>query len=236
MVTPLISLDEISESQASKYATHNAALRQIEAVLIHAKDIRTSAPPGSPADGDVYICGTGSISGDWSTFAVDDIAWYNSGWYNLTPVEGMRLWVDDEDIEYHYDGSNWVAHVDPAEIRIKRLASVTAGMQTADGKTTVYTVPTGKKMIPTHVVIRNPTASLAGGTDYDLGDGANADTWKTTIDLSGMTATTDCIVISNDNAKFTVYDAADAFGIKPATGSTADADATVELFGYIYDA
>jgi hypothetical protein len=112
-----------------------------------------------------------------------------------------------------------------------KLATVTAGMQAADGKTDLYTVPTGKSAIITHVIIRNPTASLAGATDFDLGDGANADTWKTAIDLSSLSAATDALIIDL-NTKFTVFDAGDVFGIKPVTGSTADADATIDVFGY----
>ncbi len=118
---------------------------------------------------------------------------------------------------------------------IGRLATATVGMQTADGKTTVYTIPTGKKAIVTHVVVRSPTASLAGGTSFSFGDGANADTWKTGVDLSLMTATTDGKVIADDGAKKTIYDAGDAFGVKPATGSTANADATIDIFGYEYE-
>lgn len=119
---------------------------------------------------------------------------------------------------------------------ITLLASATVDLQNGDGKTTAYTVPTGKKAIVTHVVIRNPTASLAGGTDFDLGDGANADTWKTTVNLSSLTATTDSIVIAPPSTKFTVFDAGDAFGIKDATGATADAQATMDVFGYEFDA
>lgn len=120
------------------------------------------------------------------------------------------------------------------EKSISLLASATVHLQNGDGKSTIYTVPTGKSMIPVFAVVRNPTDSLAGGIDFDLGDGANADTWKNTNDLSSMTATTDFMVISSDNAKYTVFDAGDVFGIKPVTGATADADATVDLFGYIF--
>ncbi len=124
---------------------------------------------------------------------------------------------------------------DLKDCALSLLASAVAGMQAADGKTTLYTVPTGKKAIITHVVVRSPTASLAGGTDFQLGDGANADTWKTAIDLSSLTATTDCLILEN-TAKFTIFDAGDAFGIKPVTGATANADATLDIFGYEYDA
>jgi hypothetical protein len=50
-----------------------------------------------------------------------------------------------------------------------------------------------------------------------------------------MTATTDFIVIDGNNAKYTVLDAGDEFGIKPVTGATADADAIMDVFGYEFD-
>lgn len=122
------------------------------------------------------------------------------------------------------------------EKTISLLGSATVNLQNGDGKSTAYTVPTGKKAIITLVVIRNPTASLAAGTDFDIGDGAGADTWKQTVDLSSLTATTDHIIIQPPATKMTVFDAGDAFGIIPATGATADADATMDVFGYEFDA
>lgn len=123
------------------------------------------------------------------------------------------------------------------ENAISLLASGVAGMQTADGKTTLYTVPAGKKAVVTRILVRQPTASLAGGTDFDFGDGANADTWKQTVNLSGCTGTDDYFVIANDNAVVgAVFDAGDEFGVKPSTGATADADAAIDVFGYEFDA
>lgn len=117
------------------------------------------------------------------------------------------------------------------------LASGVAGMQTADGKTTLYTIPPGRKAVVTHVVVRQPTASLAGGTSFSLGDGANADTWKTSVNLSTVTGTDDYFVITKDDAVVTaVFDAGDQFGIRAVTGATADADATLDVFGYEFPA
>lgn len=123
------------------------------------------------------------------------------------------------------------------EKSISLLASISGvGLQNSDAKTILYTVPPGKKAIVTHCVVRNPTASLAGGTDFDFGDGANADTWKNTVNLATMTATTDYMVVEGNNAKYTVYDAGDEFGVKPVTGATADAEGTIDIFGYEVDA
>lgn len=119
------------------------------------------------------------------------------------------------------------------ENSIALLASATVELQNGDGKTTVYTVPAGKTMVVAFVVIRSPSGSLTGGTDFDIGSGANADTWLQANDLSAMTATTDYKVIS-DTTKYTLEAAGAAFGIKPITGATADVTATMDLFGYLF--
>ena len=126
--------------------------------------------------------------------------------------------------------------MDAKEKTIALLNSVTAAMQNGDGKTDIYTVPVGYAMHAVFAVIRNPTGSLVGGTDFSLGDGANADTWATTINLTGMTNTTDSITIVNFGVTKTVFDAGDVFGIKPVIGATGDYNATVALFGYIWSA
>jgi len=125
------------------------------------------------------------------------------------------------------------------EVGISLLGSATVDLQNGDSKTVAYTVPPGKKAIITHVVIRNPTASLDGGTDFDIGSGASADTWRQTVSLTTLTATTDYIVIPSIAAtpvKYTCEVAGAAFGILEITGATADAQATMDVFGYEVDA
>jgi len=120
------------------------------------------------------------------------------------------------------------------ENAITRLASIVVDMQTA-AKTTLYTVPVGKTLYVTLIVIRESTASMAGGTDYDFGTGANADTWRQTIDLSSMTTLgTDYMVIRGaDVTKYTDSAAESVFGIKVITGTTAACNATIDLFGFL---
>jgi len=130
---------------------------------------------------------------------------------------------------------------DLREKSICLLASTSADTQNGDGKTTLYTIPStlanGSAVsgcIVTHCVVRNPSGSLADGTDFDLGDGADANTWKNTVSLTTMTATTDYMVVEGNNVKYTIFDAGDAFGIKPVTGATADTTATIDVFGYLF--
>ena len=106
--TPVLSLPEIAEGVASQAVLHNEALRALEARLVRALSRTTTAPPGSPAEGDSYIVATGA-TGDWSGLD-DQVASYIGGaWSYYTPVEGVRLWVNDDDEEVVYDGAAWTA-------------------------------------------------------------------------------------------------------------------------------
>jgi len=124
------------------------------------------------------------------------------------------------------------------ENAIAKVATVTGvDMQTA-AKTTLYTVPTGKVFYPMMIVVRDPSASMAGGSDYDIGTGANADTWRQAVSLVSMTTLgTDFMIIHGaDVTKYTECAAADVFGIKVITGTTAACTATLDVFGYLVDA
>lgn len=113
------------------------------------------------------------------------------------------------------------------------LASVSGVDMKTVAKENLFTVPAGKKCIVTHVIIRDPTDSLAGGTEYDLGDGAACDTWVQDTNLAAMTSTTHYFVV-HAAAVYVIFDAGDVFGIKPIIGSTLAADATIDVFGYLY--
>jgi len=124
---------------------------------------------------------------------------------------------------------------DLKEKSISLLSSVSGvNMQTLITKTDLYTVPTGKTAYVTHVVVRDPSATLAGGTSFGFGTGATCNTWKQAVDLSSMTtASTDYMVIDSNNVKYTENAAASVFGIYPTTGSTGAATATIDVFGYL---
>lgn len=108
MTTEILSLTEIASSDAQKETLHNRALRELEGQLIHAKDKDLAAPPGSPAEGDVYIVAA-SPTGAWAGHAGDIAHFFGGIWKFHVKREGLRLWVDDEDIVYACDGSTWIA-------------------------------------------------------------------------------------------------------------------------------
>ena len=107
MTTEIASLSEISASQAQKEVTHNTALRQLEGRLFRVIDQDVGTTPGSPTNGDTYI--VDQLGGAWSTATVGDIAHFFGGAWNFyTPFEGLRVWVNDENIIVVYDGANWI--------------------------------------------------------------------------------------------------------------------------------
>lgn len=109
----------------------------------------------------------------------------------------------------------------------KMSTTSSVDMKTA-ASTTLYTPPTGKTFIPTAVVIRNNSASLAGGTSYSFTN------FRATVDLSGMTVTTGYRVLhATDNTTYTPVPAGTAFQITVTTGSTAACTATIDVWGYL---
>ena len=114
------------------------------------------------------------------------------------------------------------------ENAITRLGTVSGVDMKTAASTTLYTVPTAKVAHITHVVIRNPSASLAGGSDYDFTQ------WKQTVSLVSLTtANTDYIVLDGNNTKYQELATAAAFQITVNTGSTLAATATIDVFGFL---
>jgi len=106
MSTEILTIDEVTSGQADKFVTHNEGLRQLEGRLIHVLSKTNSGAPVSPSNGDTYI--VDSVAGDWSAATLNDIAHYYGGaWHFYTPVDGMRLGVDDTNVVHKYDGVDW---------------------------------------------------------------------------------------------------------------------------------
>lgn len=131
------------------------------------------------------------------------------------------------------------------EYVLARLSTTTSvDMQTTSAKTTLYTVPAGKRMIPIMVVIRDISASLAGCDDVDFGVGSTCSTeafLNNETGLGDMTATTDYMALTAASDEYTIIDGDDGtlanrqFGIYIVDGATAAATASIDVFGYQFD-
>jgi hypothetical protein len=97
-----LAIPELTDSQSSKYATVNLQLKYIAALMTGARDI-VSAYPGSPAENGCYIVG--------------------AAWYEMDPVEGLTLWVWDENVHYVFNGTRWLAVTDVTLISPSSSAS-----------------------------------------------------------------------------------------------------------------
>jgi hypothetical protein len=72
------------------------------------KDKDLNTPPASPVAGDRYIVGS-APTGAWASNAKDIAQWSGSAWLFDVKSEGMACFVDDEDLLYIYNGTNWIA-------------------------------------------------------------------------------------------------------------------------------
>ena len=106
--TTHLLLPYILAAQAQKHVTHNGALRILDGLVqLSVLDRNLTAPPGSPADGDRYIVGSGA-TGDWAGWDLNVALWTDGAWLRLPPRTGWRAWVEDEGLLLVYDGAGWI--------------------------------------------------------------------------------------------------------------------------------
>lgn len=110
------------------------------------------------------------------------------------------------------------------------IMSTTTGvdMKTA-ASTAIYIVPYGKVLRITGLIVRDNSASLAGGTSYSVTN------WRQTFSLAGQTTanTGYTHVYGADLAQYTEIAAGTTVNFTITTGSTAAATATIDLLGIL---
>lgn len=130
----------------------------------------------------------------------------------------------------HLVGLNELSGNAESVVAEKRIASVTANLNVTT-KTTLYTVPTGFKLVVTRLVLRSASTSLTTAS-FGFGFDANAtdvDGSSLHTELTGSTLVSQIIPLSG--AK--IGSAADVLGIKCSIAQGAEATLVVDVFGVL---
>ena len=129
MASVQLAISDLIDGQASAHVTVNEAVAILDGHAHLGVINRTStAPPGSPSNGDRYLIATGP-TGAWSGHAAEIAIYLNGAWKFQVPKEGWTCWVDNEDLEVQYTGSAWIALP-----RIQVQASITASTTQTQGQ------------------------------------------------------------------------------------------------------
>ena len=114
------------------------------------------------------------------------------------------------------------------------IIATATGVDAQLGGTLGYTIPVGKALVITSVVFRNASATLAGGTDYDISDGTNV--WNVSaISLSAITSSA-LVKVLNDVTAVPLFAAGETLQLDANTGSTGAATLDIDILGYLVDA
>lgn len=110
--TPNAGLPLVPENVLDPAAGLNMALAVLDALVQTAViSMTTSAPPGSPADGDMYIVGA-SATGDWAG-EENNLAYYiaeETRWEFYTAGTKIKIVLNNEDgALYIWNGAQWIA-------------------------------------------------------------------------------------------------------------------------------
>lgn len=130
--SPLLQMPYLAASQAQKHVTHNEALSLLDGLIHLAVVSRVIAtPPASPTDGQRYLIPVSPL-GEWVGKAGKIALRMEGAWRYLTPLEGWRLWISDEDVLLTFNGSVWVSPGVPSSLQNLSLLGVNATADTTN--------------------------------------------------------------------------------------------------------
>lgn len=85
----------------------------VEETAAWQKPVLAVANSGTATKGNRYIVGD-TPTGNFSTFAEHDIAWYDgSAWHNDTPSEGWKVYDLNTTTDLSFDGTEWITITTP---------------------------------------------------------------------------------------------------------------------------
>lgn len=191
------------------YPESQSLFRALDALLacsVLDKDLVT--PPGSPADGDMYIVAA-SPTGAWTGHA-KAIAYWDAtaaAWFFYTPIEGFVAWVADEALGYRYHSGSWsVPAVGDASTLQTHPASDFVLASNVDTDGSLAANSDGK--VPSQKAVKTYTDNLKAGLSWKAAvraattaAGTLATSFENGDAIDGVTlATGDRILIKNQAA------------------------------------
>lgn len=107
MTTPILGLPELEAAQTQKYLTANSTFRRLDALVnLTVFNRTTTAPPGSPSEGDRYIVAA-TATGAWVGQENNVAVYVGSSWIFFTPSEGWRAYDQGANEFLIFGGSSW---------------------------------------------------------------------------------------------------------------------------------
>ncbi len=209
MTSPRLLIPEITENQASKYLTHNEAIRVVDALVQLTVQAQQNTPPVSPSEGQCWIVGT-SPTGIWVGKSNQIAQYYNAAWYYHVPSTGWRAHNVATSLELFYTGSAWAGSTETQCIPIACsdettaltagtnkvtfrmpyafvLTDIRASLTTAQTSGNIFTVDVneaGVSILSTKLTIDNTEkTSVTAATARVISDTSLANDAEITIDI-----------------------------------------------------
>src|SRR5205823_7187676 len=103
--SPNLSLDYIDLNAAQREVVHNAAIRELDALVqLAVIDRDLATPPSSPSDGQRWIVAAGA-TGAWSGHTNRVAAWQDGAWRFYVPRVGWFAYLIDDGALIAWSGS-----------------------------------------------------------------------------------------------------------------------------------
>lgn len=139
--TARLLLPLVQANQAGKEVTLAEALNMLDGLVMPAIINRTTtAAPGSPAQGDMYLVAA-AATGVWAGSSGKLAIFIGSAWEFIVPLEGFSVWDKGADEAVRYDGAAWKTY--GANYTLKGTATYDPPSIAAGATTTTDVTVTG---------------------------------------------------------------------------------------------
>ncbi|WP_127090122.1 DUF2793 domain-containing protein [Aquabacter cavernae] len=167
-ISARLGLPYIAAAQAQKHVTHNAAVRQLDALAhLTLESLTRTTPPGALSDGQCWFVATGA-SGAWAGKAGTIAAYEAGAWDFYAPRAGFVAYVADERRLRVFDGAAFLSPLAASLHRASVDALVLQEDVTLSGASRDTTILIPDRAIVLGVSTRTLVA-VTGATSYDCG-------------------------------------------------------------------